>query len=120
MMGFYGFEFSRNESEDSDVLAHAVVSDDGRTEAALVSLDVTFADRGVVLAIREHYQLKCGILTGNVFVAANHVHSAPHTAPMFPFGVPPDPRTLRTSTSWCGRPSERWSQRSLVQRNQPG
>jgi hypothetical protein len=91
LRGYSGFEFSRNESEDSDVLAHAVVFDDGRTEAAMVSLDVTAVDRAVVLAIRELCELKCGIPAGNVFVAANHVHSAPHAAPMFLFGAPPDP-----------------------------
>jgi hypothetical protein len=91
LKGYYGTEFSRNEEEESDVLAHAMVFNDGRTEAALVSLDITAVDLGVVLTIRELCQLRCGIPAGNVFVAANHVHSAPHAAPMFLFGSHPDP-----------------------------
>jgi len=91
LKGYFGVEFSRNEEEDSDVLAHAVVFSDGRTEAALVSVDLTAVDRNVVLSIRELCQLECGIPAGNVFVAANHVHAAPHAAPMFQFGAQPDP-----------------------------
>lgn len=90
LKGYYGTEFHRG-TEDSDVLAHASVFSDGRSTAALVSVDVTAIDRDFVLGVRHECQRKTGVPAANIFIAATHVHSAPHAAPMFLYGAHPDP-----------------------------
>jgi hypothetical protein len=81
----------RRGQEDSDVLAHAVVFTDGEEIGAIVSVDVTMIDRPTALAIKELCELRTGITQRNIFIAANHAHSAPHAAGAFQHGSPPDP-----------------------------
>ena len=69
----------RNEEEDSDLLAHAVVFSDGQATGAIVSLDLTNLDRASALALREACEVRTGIPSSNITLAATHTHVAPRT-----------------------------------------
>ncbi|MBC8872953.1 MAG: hypothetical protein H8E44_26255 [Planctomycetes bacterium] len=79
---------------DSDLLCHAVVFSDGRTQAAIVSCDATFVHRPLVLKIREEVQRQSGIPGPAVLIAATHTHASPATGPSFLAGALPDPEYL--------------------------
>ena len=70
----------RNESEDSDLLAHAVVFTDGAKTGALVSADLTMIDRGHFLDIRKKIAGRSGIPPNHISIAATHTHVAPGLA----------------------------------------
>ncbi len=73
----------RDDAEESDLLAHAAVFTDGRSTAAIVSLDVAGIERSVILSIRDLASRMAGIPASNITIAANHVHLAPPTGPMW-------------------------------------
>jgi len=89
MPNYYGGSFERE--PDSDLLCHAVCLECGETYAALVSLDATFIDRALVLAIREHCELTTGVPAENIAIAATHTHAAPPLDVSFLAGRLPDP-----------------------------
>ena len=70
----------RNESEDSDLLAHAVVFTDGVAVGALVSADVTMIDRSHFLDFRRRIANQSGIPPQHISIAATHTHVAPGLA----------------------------------------
>lgn len=88
--GYFGNVFERGDP-NADILAHAVVFGDGSEIAALVAADLVAISRPVVLWIKELCEVRSGIPAENVFVAANHDHSAPHAGALFRAGNQPDP-----------------------------
>lgn len=80
--------------DDSDLLCHAVVFSDGRTQAAIVSCDATFVHRPLVLRIREEIQRQSGIPGSAVMIAATHTHASPATGSSFLAGALPDSEYL--------------------------
>ncbi len=90
LAGYFGTVFRRSKV-DSNIMAHAVVFSDGAETVVFVSLDVTFIGRPEVLRIKELCQLRTGIPARNIFIAANHAHSAPSAAAAFLLGADPHP-----------------------------
>lgn len=88
--GYFGNVF-RKSRLGSNILAHAIVFSDGSNTAAIVGADLAILGRPEVLAIRELAELRTGIPKRNVFVAANHAHSAPTVGPAWVSGNQPDP-----------------------------
>ena len=88
--GYFGNVF-RKSRLDCSILAHAVVVDDGSNRAAVVAADLATLGRPEVLAIRELAELRTGIPKKNIFIAANHAHSAPTVGPVWISGNQPDP-----------------------------
>ena len=78
-----GTSLRRNEEEDSDLLAHAVVFTDGDATGALVSLDMAILDRAHALAMREACAVRTGITAEHITIAVNHAHMSPRAAPGF-------------------------------------
>ena len=78
-----GTSLRRNEEEDSDLLAHAIVFSDGKSTGALVSLDIALIDRPNALAIREACSVRTGIPGEHIMIGADQVHVAPRAAPSF-------------------------------------
>lgn len=60
-----------------DLHARALVIDDGRTQAALVSCDLIGVDRRLVAAARALAASATGIPSENMLVAATHTHAGP-------------------------------------------
>ena len=75
-----GRALARNEAEDWDLLAHAVVFTDGVATGALVSADLTMIDRAQFLEIRRKIAERSGIPAGHISIAATHTHVAPGLA----------------------------------------
>ena len=75
-----GHPLVRNEAEDWDLLAHAVVFTDGVATGALVSADFTMIDRGHFLDIRKMIAGRTGIPARHISIAATHTHVAPGLA----------------------------------------
>ena len=90
----YNGTLYRRGDENADLLCHAVVLSDGGTEVVLLSCDVTFIDRSLLLRIRDACERKTGIPGKQVIVAATHDHTAPTTSPSFLSGALPDPLYL--------------------------
>ncbi len=60
-----------------DLHASALVFDDGRTRAVLVSCEIVHVTREAVEAARRKIQAKWGIPAGNVLISATHSHTGP-------------------------------------------
>ena len=75
----------------SPLCCHAVVFDDGETAGAIVAIDATFADRTLLLAIRDECEQTVGVPGPNILVGATHTHAAPASCPSFLSGALPDP-----------------------------
>jgi len=78
-----GTSLHRNEEEDSDLLAHAVVFTDGNAIGALISLDITIVSRANALAMREACAVRTGIPSEHITIAATHAHMSARAAPGF-------------------------------------
>ncbi len=76
-----GKSLRRNQVEESDLLAHAVVMTDGNEIGAVVSTDLTMIARNYFLGMQELAALKSGIPADHITIAANHVHVAPSVSP---------------------------------------
>lgn len=76
---------------DSDLLCHGVVLADDRRQVAIVSCDLTFIDRGLLLRIRDAATRRTGISPEHIMVAATHTHACPAAAPSFLSGALADP-----------------------------
>lgn len=88
--GYFGNVF-RLGKPDTDILAHAVVFSDGEQTCAVVAADLLCIGRPETLWIKELCELRTGIPAKNVFIGANHNHSAPACAPTWRSGNQPDP-----------------------------
>ena len=72
--GGYGKAFHRSFHDPCNV--HAAVFSDGKTEAALVSVDALIVRRDLVQAARERIEKQCGIPGAAVMIHATHSHSS--------------------------------------------
>lgn len=88
--GYFGNEFRRGHVE-ADIYAAAAVFGDGHSIVAVVSADVVIIGREASLWAKELCELRTGIPSANIFINANHDHSAPSAAPAFSHGNQPDP-----------------------------
>ena len=88
--GYFGNEFRRGHVE-ADIYAQAAVISDGETTGAVVSADIVIIGREASLWVKELCELRTGIPASNIFINANHDHSAPSAAPAFSHGNQPDP-----------------------------
>ena len=71
--------FTKIEPEEilDDLFANALVIDDGKTEAAVISADVCFIPDSVVFDVIDGINDKCGIKKENIIVTATHTHKGP-------------------------------------------
>ncbi len=60
-----------------ELFAKAMVLDDGRTKAALVTVDIILLGKDVVSEARERIEQMTGIPVSHVMFAASHTHSTP-------------------------------------------
>src|SRR5207244_11099555 len=60
-----------------DILAKAVVLDDGTTRAAIVVCDLISMPKWMVVEARKQISESTGIPGANVMIAATHTHTAP-------------------------------------------
>ena len=67
-----------------DLLAKALVLDDGTTRVAITVSDVLRIQREDVLRIREIASAATGIPAGNIYVACTHTHTGPELNPRRP------------------------------------
>ncbi|HWB05870.1 MAG TPA: hypothetical protein VG796_22810 [Verrucomicrobiales bacterium] len=97
MAGYYNVRGSTGVLDD--IHAHALVLDDGKTRAALVSLDLIGTPRELVEAVRAEVE-RAGVLPGShVMISATHAHTGPvpgHVlrTPEAPDGGPPAPDSV--------------------------
>ena len=61
----------------SEMFAKALVLDDGKTRAALVTADVILLGKQVVAEARQRIEAATGLPGRNVMFAASHTHSTP-------------------------------------------
>lgn len=78
LMGNFRDDYAARGVLDS-LHAKALVIDDGRTKAAVLTLDVCMLDRDDVELIRRTIAQQCSIPPQQVLVHATHTHSAPAT-----------------------------------------
>jgi hypothetical protein len=73
----YGSRTSGSVGVHDDLHARALVLDDGRTRAAIVSCDLIGVDRRLVARVREIASEATGIPGDQIMVAATHTHAGP-------------------------------------------
>jgi len=88
--GYFGNEFRRGHVE-ADIFVSAAVFGDGNSTAAVISADIVIIGREASLWAKELCEIRTGIPASNIFINANHDHSAPSAAPAFSHGNQPDP-----------------------------
>jgi neutral ceramidase len=71
-----------------ELLAKALVLDDGKTTLAIVTSDLIGLGYDMVREIREMIHGQTGIPPEHVMLSASHTHSGPVTAPLHAMGVP--------------------------------
>ena len=76
-MDGYGARKSGSTGVHDDLLAHALVLDDGARRTALVTCDVLFVDAPTVAAVRAAAARRWGLPAERVLVAATHTHQGP-------------------------------------------
>jgi neutral ceramidase len=76
-MDGYGARKSGSAGVHDDLLAHALVLDDGQRGAVLVTCDVLFVDAPTVAAVRRAAQERWDIPPERVLVCATHTHQGP-------------------------------------------
>ena len=62
-----------------DLLAKALVLDDGARQIAFVLCDLTMMPRSMMDAVKERIAERCSIPADHVLIASTHTHSAPAT-----------------------------------------
>lgn len=87
-MDGYGARKSGSNGVHDDLLAHALVLDDGSRRAVIVTCDVLFVDATLVAAVRAAAHERWNIPPERVLVAATHTHSGPRG--LVPFRAPAD------------------------------
>ena len=77
-IGLAGYYHERgNEGVLDDILAKAMVLEDGTNRAAIVVCDLISLPRWMVTEARKRVEEKTGIPGANVMIAATHTHTAP-------------------------------------------
>ncbi len=76
-MDGYGARKSGSTGVHDDLLAHALVLDDGERRAAIVTCDVLFVDAPTVASVRATAARRWCIPPERVLVAATHTHQGP-------------------------------------------
>ncbi len=77
-IGLAGYYHERgNDGVLDDVMAKAVVIDDGQTHAAIVVCDLSSMPLSIVVEARKLITAQTGISGVNVMIAATHTHTAP-------------------------------------------
>ena len=82
------------DGESCRLRAHVVLCTDGRTKAAIISVDCTFLGQSEVRRIRDAMRSRIDINPDHVCVAATHSHAAPATTASFLSGALPDPKYI--------------------------
>lgn len=65
-----------------DLMARALVLDDGAVRLAIIACDLLALDRDSVARIRERAASETGIPPGHVMLACSHTHAGPSVSPM--------------------------------------
>src|SRR5689334_21762455 len=76
-MDGYGARTSGSIGVHDDLLAHALVLDDGTRRAAIVTCDLLFIDAPIVAAVRAAAEQRWNIPPERLLVAATHTHQGP-------------------------------------------
>jgi len=84
-----------------DLYAKALVLSDGRTSAAIVSLDLLSLNDEQIARIREDATARTGIPSENMLIGASHTHSGPATQPLRACGTPDD-AYVDALVAWIG------------------
>lgn len=71
------FQGTPSQGIAGELYAHALVIDDGKTEAVLISADVCFIPDHIIKDIQAKIQELCGIPADNILIAATHTHNGP-------------------------------------------
>ena len=87
--------------------AHVIICSDGRTQAAIISVDATFIGRDQVLRIRDELNQRIGIDPKNVCIGATHAHHSPALAASFLAGALPDPQYVDRVVGAVGDAAEK-------------
>ncbi len=80
--------------ENSNIFSQIIMFKFSKIEALLISSDITFIDRALVLRIRKECQKEFKIPGKNIMIAANHNHTSPATCRSFLSGAFPQPEYL--------------------------
>ena len=83
-MGAWGLRQGRSTGVHRDLFARAVVLDDGRSQVALVSMDVCGIPAEIVKAVRARVERLTGIPPSHLLLNSTHNH----TTPDFLLGIP--------------------------------
>jgi neutral ceramidase len=95
-MDGYGARKSGSTGVHDDLLAHALVLDDGERRAAIVTCDVLFVDAPTVAAVRAAAARRWGLPPERVLVAATHTHQGPKGLTGFRCSSPTAPAATST------------------------
>lgn len=71
------------EGVHDDLLAKALVLDDGRSRVVLVACDTVSVDRGSVADARVRIEKQLGIPASHVLISATHSHTGPELTPAY-------------------------------------
>jgi len=86
------------------VYSRAIVIDNGKTSAALVSLDAGAVPNDLWKAVSDRIEKELGIPSLNVLITATHTHSVPGVFPMFPRpGASPDAAQMSRVAAYEGK-----------------
>lgn len=90
--------FAQRQATDvhDEILAKALVLDNGKTRIGVVVCDFVCMPRGIADAVKQQVAHRCGILPANLLVCATHTHSGPairtalgvHEDPTYVSGIP--------------------------------
>ncbi len=78
MAGYYSARGA--DGVHDDLMAKALVLDDGKIRVALISLDLISTSRGIVEEARAAIEKRTGIPAGHVLISATHTHTGPMLA----------------------------------------
>ena len=73
----YGNRANVSQGVHDDLLARAVVIDDGMTQIALCSIEMLWLRKQEIAAIRSIVRARCGVEDANLFLFCTHTHSGP-------------------------------------------
>jgi len=83
------------------VYSRAIVIDNGRTSAALITLDAGVVPTDLWKTVSDRIEKELGIPSVNVLITATHSHSVPGVFPMFPRpGADPEPPDTSRITAY--------------------
>ena len=85
-MGAWVLRRGLSQGVHDDMLARAVVLDDGATAVALVSLDVAGVSDEMTQRVRDLVAAQTPILPSHILLNCSHTHTTPHTGTRFSAG----------------------------------